>query len=62
VLKNLKHLPIHPVFFCINPILALFVTNISEVEFGVVLRSLLLAIMGTILLLGLLQLAVKDIY
>lgn len=46
----LKRTPLHPLFFSMNPILALLASNIVEVDVGVVIRPLLISILFSIII------------
>jgi hypothetical protein len=57
----LKWKPFHPIFFSMNPVLALLATNIAEVEMGVVARPLLLSVSFSLILLFLTWILFRDI-
>jgi hypothetical protein len=60
-METLKTFPFHSIAFSVYPVLALLATNLIEVELSVVVRPLLLSIAGSILLLILIYLVIKDL-
>ena len=61
MMKNLRYFPVHPLFLCVFPFLSLFATNIKEVDSGVIFRPLIFSIGGTILLLLIMRMVLKDL-
>ena len=59
-MNRLKRLPLHPILFTIYPILALLATNIVEVEIKIVTRPLLISLAGTVIVLLIVRLVLKD--
>ena len=51
MLLKIKHIPFYPILFTAFPVLALLGTNIHEVNPGVALRSLIIAIAGALVIL-----------
>jgi len=56
-----KHLVLYPFLFAIFPILTLYTNNIQEVAFDAVVRSLVFSLIGTVVLLSLCFLLLRDL-
>ena len=59
-MDRLSRLPLHPIFFTTYPILALLATNIVEVEIQIAVRPLLISLAGTVIVLLVVRLILKD--
>lgn len=59
-MDRLSRLPFHPIIFTTYPILALLATNIVEVEIKIVMRPLLISLAGTVIVLLIVRLVLKD--
>jgi len=59
-MNKLTRLPLHPIFLTIYTILALLATNIKEVEIQVAIRPLLISLAGTVIVLLVVRLILKD--
>jgi hypothetical protein len=57
----LKRIPIHPLLFIIFPVIALLGHNITEVPVNVIVRPLIIALAGMLVLFGAAYLALRDI-
>ena len=58
--KILTKVPLHPIIFAVYPILALYVVNIKEIRFGIVIRSLVFSVLLAFLILFFLKIIFKD--
>ncbi|HKZ44673.1 MAG TPA: hypothetical protein VJZ78_06510 [Anaerolineales bacterium] len=60
--KFLSNTPFHPILFAIYPIIALFVVNIKEIRFEIIVRSLILSALFALLIILFLRLILKNWY
>ncbi|MGB8251847.1 MAG: hypothetical protein WCF08_01415 [Anaerolineaceae bacterium] len=59
-MSRILKVPFHPALFTLYPVLALYTVNIHEVAIAVMWRPLLISLAGSILLLAILRLILRD--